>query len=100
MMHLIHLTSVGLVLDIVGFLLVYWYGRAIFATITNRAPRKDEGKDGDCWLEVPGLSAEEARKIQEKQRREHCLLLTGVGTVLLGFILQLIGSIVSNQLVD
>lgn len=95
MMYLVHLTSVGLVLDIIGFLLVYM-NRRVIATISNRAPRDDEGKDGDCWLEDPGLSAEEARKTQEKQRREQCLLLIGGVTVVFGFGLQLIGSIVSN----
>ena len=95
MMYLVHLTSVGLVLDIIGFLLVLLNRRAI-ATISNRAPRDDEGKDEDYWLEDPGLSAEGARKTQEKQRREQCLLLIGVGTVVFGFVLQLIGSIVSN----
>ena len=95
MMYLVHLTSVGLVLDIIGFFMVYMNRRAI-ATISDRAPRDDEGKDGGFWVEVPGLSAEEARKTQEKQTREQCRLLIGVGTVGFGFVLQLIGSIVSN----
>ena len=101
MMYLVHLTSAGLALDIAGFLMVYLFRRGFVSTVSNRAPSNDEGKDGDYWVEAPGLSAKEAKQIQVKERRERCLVLMGVGAVLLGFVLQIIGSVAANlQLVD
>ena len=95
-MHLVHLIPAGLALDIAGFLLVYLFRQGFVPTVSNRAPSNGEGKDGDYWVEVHGLSAKEAMQIQVKERRERCLALVGVGAVLLGFALQIIGSVAAN----
>ena len=96
MMYLIHLTPAGLVLDIIGFLLVYVFRKDIVETISNRAPRDDEGKDGDWWVEHPGLSDEEVRKHREKQRRVDRIAFIALGTISVGFVFQIVGSVASN----
>ena len=94
-MDLTHLTPAGLVLDIIGLLLLYVFRKAIIVT-SNRPPRDSEGNDEDLWIEDHRLSDEEVRKHREKQRREHRIAFMGLGTVLLGFVLQIVGSVASN----
>ena len=75
-MFLVHLTPAGLFLDIVGFLLVFQFRRELSVFISNRAPRRDEGKDGDLWLEAD-ISDEEAAKGEARPNLGRRLLLAG-----------------------
>ena len=97
-MSLISLTPTGLFLDIVGFILVYKYREGFAPIISNRDLRNNEGKDGDYGITSPGLSDEEVRIIQEEDRRKRRLALTGLHIILIGFTLQIIGSIASSLL--
>ena len=77
-------------------LLVYVFRKDIVETISNRAPRDDEGKDGYWWVEHPGLSDEEVRKHREKQRRVDRIAFIALGTISVGFVFQIVGSVASN----
>ena len=74
----------------------YVFRKDIVETISNRAPRDDEGKDGDWWVEHPGLSDEEVRKHREKQRRVDRIAFIALGTISVGFVFQIVGSVASN----
>ncbi len=79
-------TLVGLILDIVGFILIIRYGHSLFLRVGAGAPRASEGRDGDFYFDVPG-----ANDGGDGQRRRKAR--AGVATVMVGFGLQIVGSI-------
>ena len=84
-----YLITAGLGADIVGFALVVLNGHAIFIRVSNRPPTGDEVREmrnGDMWIQHEGDDA----KGNSRQRK--CAWL-GVALVVLGFSLQLIGSL-------
>lgn len=79
-------TLVGLVLDVFGFLLIVRYGHSLFLRVGAGAPRENEGKDGDFFLEIAGA---DDRGDRQRRRKAH----VGVATVVVGFSLQIVGTI-------
>ena len=80
------LTPIGIALDIIGFGLVIRYGHSLFIHISSSKPPDETGKDGDLFMVVGNGEAD----TQAKKRR--ILARAGVVVVIIGFILQFIGS--------
>lgn len=91
MTHLVWAVPTGLMLDVVGFALVIWYGHSLFLHIGPGPPDKETGKDGDLYLGLSSASEEDLAG----DRRRLKLAYLGVATVLIGFVLQIIGSTVA-----
>ena len=83
-------TPLGLVLDIIGFGLVIWYGHALFLRVGSNPPSPSEGKGGDFYIQVPGGDEQYLRQLKRAW--------LGVTLVILGFGLQILGTVVANLL--
>ena len=82
------LIPTGLLLDIVGFLMVVKYGHNLLIRVGG-LPDDSIGKDGDEWKVIDRSykgESEESKRLRLKAR-------VGVGIVVVGFGLQLIGSV-------
>ena len=83
------LVPTGLGLDIVGFLLVVIYGHSLFIHMTSDAsPAADLGKAGDLVFWVKGDAS-----VDRRDERRKLAALCGVVLVVIGFSLQIVGSI-------
>ena len=89
MTPLVYLIPIGLVLDIVGFLLVVRYGHALFIHVRSGPPEAATGRDGDLYIEISRADAE-----PEDQRRRRKAWM-GVWVVVGGFAVQIVGSLAS-----
>lgn len=89
---LFYLTPIGLVLDIVGFLMIIRFGHALFIRSGGR-PDHSKGKDGDLWF---GDGSNKGESEESKRRRFKANV--GVGIVVFGFVLQIIGSLAAIHL--
>ena len=83
---LLYTTPLGLTLDIVGFILLVRYGHSLFMRSGVDLPVDNIGKDGDLYLRHQG--ADEGHDI-----RRRFWAHVGVAIVLIGFTLQVVGSI-------
>ena len=83
-------TPLGLVLDIIGFVLVILNGHALFLRVGSGPPSPGDGKDGDMYIEAAGGDEQYIRQLKRAW--------VGVTLVILGFFLQILGTIVSNLL--
>ena len=75
----------GLTLDIIGFLLIIRYGHSLFMGSGSGPPDDSMGKDGDFYFRHEGPD-----KGQDSRRRIWAYV--GVTTVIVGFVLQIFGS--------
>ena len=92
--YLLWLIPIGLLLDIAGFLMVIHYGHALFMRTGVGEPDSTIGKDGDHYNKLAsGDPAEIARWDYRRRLKAHI----GVWLVVLGFALQIAGSVVSIQ---
>ena len=85
--YLVYAIPVGLLLDILGFILVVRYGHALFIHLGIGSPPSDRVKDGDIYIQLRG-QGEDADNNRRRQKAN-----AGVVLVVLGFSLQLLGSI-------
>ena len=76
----------GFVLDVVGFILLISYGHNLFIWFGENPPKPGEGNDTILHLEGPGLDSGQHRRLRQRA-------LMGAWAVVIGFALQLIGSI-------
>ena len=83
---LLYTTPSGLILDIVGFLLVIRYGHSLFIRSGTGPPVDNIGKDGDLYLQRKGPS-------EGRDNGRRLWAHVGVATVIIGFGLQIIGSL-------
>ena len=82
-----YLVPIGLMLDIVGFLLVVRYGHALFLHAGSGPPDNAKGKDGDWYAEMLGEDIDAAdTRLKRKAKAGVCL-------VVIGFVLQIVGSL-------
>ena len=80
---LLYLTPIGLMLDIVGFLLIIRYGHSLFLrVVSGNLPNR---RDSNLYLRVDGVDER-----TESRRRLYARI--GVATVVVGFGLQAVGS--------
>ena len=85
----LYAAPLGLMLDIVGFLLVIRYGHSLFIRTGVGPPSESDLKDWDMYLQYKGPDTEHGRSQGSRHRfRAHL----GVATVITGFGLQIVGS--------
>ena len=82
----LYATPFGLFLDIIGVVLVIRYGHALFIRTGATPPRPDEGKDGDLYIKHSGPD-------EGDHARRSFWAQVGVVLLVVGFVLQIIGSI-------
>ena len=83
------LVSVGLAIDIVGFLLIALSGHANLI-VSNRPPDPEKWKDGDIWFSAG--NGDKERETRYRILRFNKRVWIGTGLVVLGFFLQFLGS--------
>ena len=82
------LQPVGLALDIIGFILVFWFGHAVFIRVeTTEFPETVAGNKGHLTLTLDSPSA------FTQNRRHRRWAYFGAVLVILGFGAQLIASV-------
>ena len=81
----------GLTLDIVGFLLIIRYGHSLFMRSGSGPPDDSMGKDGDLYFQHEGPD-------EGQYRRRRVWAYVGVTTVIVGFGLQIVGSMAAIHL--
>ena len=91
--YLLWLIPIGLLLDIVGFLVVIRYGHALFLR-TGVGPPDPKWKDGDVYWQI---ADDDPVKVALWDARRRLKAHIGVGLVVLGFVMQIVGSVVSMQ---
>ena len=90
---LLYLTPIGLILDIVGFLMVVLYGHRLFKR-SGGLPDNSKGKDGDEWI----VEDRSYKGESSESKRLRFKAYLGVGIVVFGFSLQIIGSLAAIHL--
>lgn len=75
----------GLTLDIIGFLLIIRHGHSLFMRSGSSPPDDSMGKDGDVYFQHEGPD-------EGQDSRRRVLAFLGVTTVIVGFGLQIVGS--------
>ena len=78
-------TVSGLVLDVVGFVLIFKYGHAYFIWFGSQPPSNRVGRDGDLHVQIPGLDD----RIYRRKRR---FSIWGLRLVITGFLAQIAGA--------
>ena len=87
LLYLLFITPVGLLLDLIGFVLIILNGHAFFIKSgTDEAPAK--GRPGNIYIQHEG--PESGRK-----DRQFFWAMTGAVMVVVGFTFQIVGSIVA-----
>ena len=84
------LVSVGLGIDIVGFLLIAISGHANLI-VSNRPPDSKKWNDGDIWFTAG--NGDDERETRYRILRFNKRVWIGTGLVVLGFLLQFLGSV-------
>ena len=82
---LLYTIPTGLTLDIVGFLLIIRYGHSLFMRSGSGPADDSMGKDGDLYFRHEGPD-------DGQDRRRRAWAYVGVTTVIIGFGLQIVGS--------
>ena len=83
----------GLLLDIVGFILVFWKGDVFSPRISSgNGPPPQGGRDGDIYVQHSGREGGSNTSSGTWDRR---IALFGAGLVVVGFILQAIPYLVN-----
>ena len=78
-------TVSGLVLDVIGFVLIFRYGHAYFIWFGSQPPSNKVGRDGDLHLQIPGIND---RNYERKRR----FAMWGLRLVITGFLAQIAGA--------
>ena len=82
-----YLQPVGLLLDVIGFSLIFVFGHAVFIRLTLGEPRDSEGMDGHIAISTNSPAA------VSRNRKFRSYAYLGVGLVMIGFIAQLAASV-------
>ncbi len=85
---LLSATMIGLLMDVIGFVLVFLYGHFLFLRSGSKEPDNGEGRDGDLYFRVADVSPE----LDRKQARRRFLAKCGAYLVIAGFGLQALGA--------
>lgn len=91
------LIPVGLALDLLGVVLLLAFGNARSIWVGSGPPRADLGRDGDTYFAIEG-DQQGIPSIAKQERRERCRRIIwriAVGLIVVGFTLQLVGSIIT-----
>ena len=87
LLYLLFITPVGLLLDLIGFVLIIRHGHAFFIKLgTGEAPAR--GRPGNIYLQYEGTET-------GSKDRQFFWAMTGAVMVVVGFAFQIVGSIVA-----